>query len=349
MGIDDFIRRDTTGMPDPERLSETATLSELIEQFNVMVDLRQRDEAVAGPQTIDMQAPEDAGAEADRQALADDDFDSRISDLEAVHRAQPISEPQVADLDIVGVSGNDTQPDWLSDKLPSFDGESEAVSYKVVGIDKDGNEIDLEVGTGQVQRLRLIIPNPDGGTGPTAFQHNLISSTHTDTSGVPVQGDLIYIDSGGGWTTLTIGSPNQVITSDGTDLSWKDSSTTEGGLVAEVVHATIRKTISLTAGTLSLSDTDFRGRTFRFENSSDVGTALGIWANALGPFGDGHVVFTALASPLSDEILWSNAGNTLSIDKDDGHLKYSWTTNATEYWIYIRLVLFNAIPDYEPT
>lgn len=60
-----------------------------------------------------------------------------------------------------------------------------------------------------------------GGGGGTIVNHQLFSSTHTDTDIVtPVRGDLIVYNSSGLWTTINVGSVGQYVGSDGTDPSW---------------------------------------------------------------------------------------------------------------------------------
>lgn len=76
---------------------------------------------------------------------------------------------------------------------------------------------------------------PSGGSN-----HNLLSSTHSDTVVQTVsRGSLIYGDSTPNWNELTVGGSGTVLTSDGTDVSWQ---TPTGGNPRTTLSADVTST-----------------------------------------------------------------------------------------------------------
>ena len=67
--------------------------------------------------------------------------------------------------------------------------------------------------------------NPFTGNLDETKVHGLLSAYHLDTlSGSVVRGDIVIGNSTPKWARLAIGSANQVLTSNGTDISWQTPS-----------------------------------------------------------------------------------------------------------------------------
>lgn len=107
-------------------------------------------------------------------------------------------------------------------------------TVSINGLSSAPGDDQVLVGNGTVFQLKTI---PDCDTASSALQydvttnawgcatisggsnHNLISATHSDTTGTPAQGDIIYRNGSALWTLLPAGSTNQVLHS-GTTPSW---------------------------------------------------------------------------------------------------------------------------------
>jgi hypothetical protein len=92
--------------------------------------------------------------------------------------------------------------------------------------------------------------------------HNLLSSTHSDTvTGTGTRGDLIYYGASG-WTKLAVGTNGQVLTTNGTDPSW--------GAAGSGANTALSNLATVAINTTLVSDTD---------NTDDLGSSSIRWKN----------------------------------------------------------------------
>jgi len=159
-----------------------------------------------------------------------------------------------------------------------------------------------------------------GGGGGGA--HDLLSATHGDTVASAVsRGSLIYGNATPAWAELNIGSANQVLSSDGTDVSWQNRRRTRSEILQAADFVQVNGTsYSLTTyGTGSLKNV---GRAIRFDDAPAAtpqvwatmwrtppdwvsGTTVTpyLWCFVLASLSDNDVVFhisiTAITSPES--------------------------------------------------
>lgn len=75
------------------------------------------------------------------------------------------------------------------------------------------------------QDVQIVIPSGGGGGGGSSAGHQLLSSTHIDTSpAAPTRGDLIVANSTPLWARLATGTAESALFTNGTDPAWRKMS-----------------------------------------------------------------------------------------------------------------------------
>lgn len=89
----------------------------------------------------------------------------------------------------------------------------------------------------------------------TAPNHNLLSSTHTDTvTHTPVRGDVIVANSTPAWAAVAIGSANKFLHTNGTDAAWASIAAADVGAGTLANVLTWNESLTVSAGTATLAN-----------------------------------------------------------------------------------------------
>jgi len=243
-----------------QRLPEDATLQELIAGYNELVEWqgRRQDERRTVP--IEGPAPVAFGKD---ELSALDGVQYGMSELAYLAHRQAQFLPGLAHMDFVGVSGNDSDPNWLEDKLPDFDATDDLLGYTVLTQDDGAHEslvlqIEKTDVTSTVASELGLTPGDYSDTEMTVYdtatgkfkpiaqssigaatQTNALldGSSHTDTAASAVnRGDLIVGNFTPAWDDLALGSATHILTSNGSDIVWAAPVTQTSALLDGTVH-----------------------------------------------------------------------------------------------------------------